>query len=108
MIKLDGLLVQLSGSPHTLLQNSNTQFLSSEIRFVHFGTNSFRNSNLHNFQADPITPFASAQKTAELLGDNAFLVHQLGFGHTSLAQTSSCTLSVMINYIANSTVSVHR
>lgn len=54
--------------------------------------------------ADPITPFASAQKTANLLGDNGFLVEQLGFGHTSLAQSSSCTLGVMLRYFANSTL----
>ena len=62
----------------------------------------------HNLKADPITPFASAQKTANLLGDNAFLVEQLGYGHTSLAQTSSCTLGIMVNYVANSTVSRRR
>jgi hypothetical protein len=37
---------------------------------------------------------------------NAFLVEQLGFGHTSLAQVSSCTLGVMLNYVANFTVGV--
>lgn len=57
-----------------------------------------------NFQADPITPFRSAQKVANLFGDDAFLVEQLGFGHTSFAQGSSCTLGVVVNYFANSTV----
>ena len=41
-----------------------------------------------------------------MLGDNAFLLEQLGFGHTSLAQPSDCTLSVVTNYFANSTVGV--
>ncbi|KAF9785048.1 hypothetical protein BJ322DRAFT_1108516 [Thelephora terrestris] len=54
--------------------------------------------------ADPITPFANAEKAANLLGDNAFLLEQLGFGHTSIAQFSSCTLGVMINFFANSTL----
>ncbi|KAF9793484.1 hypothetical protein BJ322DRAFT_132608 [Thelephora terrestris] len=54
--------------------------------------------------ADPITPFASAQKTAHILGDDTFLLQQLGFGHTSLAQVSSCTLGIVGNYVANSTL----
>ena len=55
-------------------------------------------------QADPITPFASAQKTADLLRKNSFLLEQLGFGHSSLAQISTCTWGVIGNYVANSTV----
>lgn len=43
-------------------------------------------------------------KAANLLGDNTFLLEQLGFGHTSIAQFSSCTLGIMINYFVNSTV----
>ncbi|KAF9793491.1 Alpha/Beta hydrolase protein [Thelephora terrestris] len=54
--------------------------------------------------ADPVTPFASAQKVANMLGNNAFLLEQLGFGHTSIAQVSSCTLGVAANYIVNSTL----
>ena len=41
-----------------------------------------------------------------MFGDNAFLVEQLGFGHTSIAQSSSCTIDVMINYLVNTTVRV--
>ena len=41
-----------------------------------------------------------------MFGDNAFLVEQLGFGHTSIAQSSSCTIGVMINYLVNTTVRV--
>jgi len=54
--------------------------------------------------ADPITPFASAQKTANLLGNNTFLLEQLGLGHTSIAQVSTCTLTTAANYIMNSTL----
>jgi len=39
-----------------------------------------------------------------MLGDNAYLLEQLGDGHTSLAQRSSCTINVMLNYISSSTV----
>ena len=41
-----------------------------------------------------------------MLGDNAFLLEQLGFGHTTLAQPSACTLGAMVSYFANSTVRV--
>ena len=41
-----------------------------------------------------------------MFGNNAFLVEQLGFGHTSIAQSSSCTIDVMINYLVNATVRV--
>ncbi|KAF9793477.1 hypothetical protein BJ322DRAFT_131400 [Thelephora terrestris] len=51
-----------------LLERFINLFSSTEIQF-----------------ADPATPFANAQKTADLLGDNAFLVEQLDFGHASLA-----------------------
>ena len=43
---------------------------------------------------------------ADLLGDNAFLIENLGFGHTSLlGQRSSCTIGIMANYFINSVVS---
>ena len=42
---------------------------------------------------------------ANLLGDNAFLIEQLGFGHTSTSQPSSCTTGIMANYFINSVVS---
>ncbi|KAF9644793.1 alpha/beta-hydrolase [Thelephora ganbajun] len=58
--------------------------------------------------ADPITPLAGAKSAAKLLGDNAFLVEQLGFGHTSLAQASSCTLGIIRNYFANSVLPQER
>ena len=63
-------------------------------------------SDRRNSQADPVTPLAGAQHAATLLGDDSFLVEQLGFGHTSLAQVSSCTVGVVANYFENSTVGV--
>ena len=44
---------------------------------------------------------------ANLLGDSAFLIEQLGFGHTSIFQPSSCTIGIMANYFINSVVSTH-
>ena len=60
----------------------------------------------NSWQADPATPFSSAQHAANLLGDNAYLVEQLGFGHSSLAQVSSCTYAVLADYLLNSTVCI--
>ena len=56
-------------------------------------------------QADPITPFASAQAAAKLIGNRATLVEQLGVGHVSVAQFSSCTLGIVANYVLASKVS---
>lgn len=64
------------------------------------------NPDRQDFQTDPITPFASARKTANMFGDNAFLLEQLGFGHSTLAQVSACTVGVVNNYFAKSEVSV--
>lgn len=41
-----------------------------------------------------------------MFGDDAFLLEQLGFGHSTVAQTSACTVGVVANYIANSKVGV--
>ena len=65
-------------------------------------------SQLNNPQSDPVTPFAGAQKVANMLGDNAFLLEQLGFGHTTLVQVSTCTMGVVANYFVNSEVGVYR
>ncbi|TRM59956.1 Alpha/Beta hydrolase protein [Schizophyllum amplum] len=48
--------------------------------------------------ADPVTPFANAQLMAELLGDSAVLLEQDGFGHTSIAEKSSCTSDIFKKY----------
>lgn len=55
---------------------------------------------------DPITPIVSARFVAELLGDQAALVEQLGFGHTTLAESSSCTDSIVADYIMRGIVSL--
>ena len=39
-----------------------------------------------------------------MLGDDAFLLEQLGFGHSTFAQTSACTIGVVTNYFENSKV----
>jgi len=57
---------------------------------------------------DPITPYSNAKSTAAMLGENAYLVEQLGSGHTSLAQRSSCTIGVMLNYVSSSTLPAQR
>lgn len=49
--------------------------------------------------ADPITPLVSARFVAELLGDQAVMVEQLGFGHTTLAEYSSCTERIVADHI---------
>ncbi|KAL1757020.1 Alpha/Beta hydrolase protein [Schizophyllum commune] len=48
--------------------------------------------------ADPLTPFKNAKLIADLLGDSAVLVRQDGFGHTSLAEQSSCTIGIINKY----------
>ena len=55
--------------------------------------------------ADPITPVMSARLVAELLGDQAALVEQLGFGHTTLAESSSCTDRIVADHIIRGIVS---
>lgn len=54
---------------------------------------------------DPITPLVSARFVAELLGDQAVLVEQLGFGHTSLAESSNCTDRIVADHIMRGIVS---
>jgi len=49
--------------------------------------------------ADPVTPVAGARFVAELLGDQAVMVEQLGFGHTTLAESSSCTDRIVADHI---------
>ena len=56
--------------------------------------------------ADPVTPIVSARFVAELLGDQAVLVEQLGFGHTTLAGSSSCTDKIVADHIMRGIVSV--
>ncbi|KAI0633179.1 TAP-like protein-domain-containing protein [Trametes polyzona] len=53
---------------------------------------------------DPVTPIAGAKAWKALLGDNATLVEQRGFGHTSVSVPSQCTNAVMFQYLVNGTV----
>ena len=56
------------------------------------------------YQADPTTPFVGAQSAANMLGNRATLVEQLGVGHVSIVQFSPCTLGIAANFVMNSTV----
>ncbi|CCO33747.1 Putative hydrolase Mb2247c OS=Mycobacterium bovis (strain ATCC BAA-935 / AF2122/97) GN=Mb2247c PE=3 SV=1 [Rhizoctonia solani AG-1 IB] len=52
-------------------------------------------------EADPITPYISAKKVADALGDSAILIEQDDYGHLSLAMHSTCTISALQNYFVN-------
>lgn len=56
--------------------------------------------------ADPVTPVASARFVAELLGDQAVMVEQLGFGHTTLAESSNCTDRIVADHMMRGIVSL--
>ncbi|RKO88093.1 Alpha/Beta hydrolase protein [Blyttiomyces helicus] len=49
---------------------------------------------------DPVTPIESAQTLERLLGNSAVLLTHEGYGHTSLAQPSICTVFSMITYFS--------
>ncbi|RDX49560.1 alpha/beta-hydrolase [Lentinus brumalis] len=53
---------------------------------------------------DPITPLPSAEKLAGLLGQDAVLVRQNGFGHTTFSAPSSCMNGVFSAYMTNGTL----
>ncbi|OSC97434.1 alpha/beta-hydrolase [Trametes coccinea BRFM310] len=53
---------------------------------------------------DNATPFFEAQDTADVLGSQAALVKQNGFGHTSIYQYSTCTANIIQAYLANGTL----
>ncbi|KIJ54045.1 hypothetical protein M422DRAFT_775291 [Sphaerobolus stellatus SS14] len=55
-------------------------------------------------KGDPRTPLENAQKIASTLGNSARLLIQNGFGHTSLAETSSCTLGTVRAFLVNGTL----
>ncbi|KAL1660733.1 Alpha/Beta hydrolase protein [Schizophyllum commune] len=50
---------------------------------------------------DSATPFQNAQLMADLLGDSAVLLEQVGYGHSSLAEQSSCTIGIVAEYFTN-------
>lgn len=56
--------------------------------------------------ADPVTPIASARFITKLLGDQAVLVEQLGFGHTTLAELSNCTDRIVADHVMHGIVSL--
>ncbi|KAH9886642.1 Alpha/Beta hydrolase protein [Cubamyces lactineus] len=53
---------------------------------------------------DPLTPFADAEKVTTLLKDDAVLVRQNGFGHTTIADPSDCIVKLVSAYFVNETV----
>ncbi|EIW56290.1 uncharacterized protein TRAVEDRAFT_128279 [Trametes versicolor FP-101664 SS1] len=53
---------------------------------------------------DPITPLPEAEAVTALLGDNARLVQQHAFGHTSVSEPSQCLNAVMFAYLVNGTL----
>ncbi|KAH9858204.1 TAP-like protein-domain-containing protein [Lenzites betulinus] len=55
---------------------------------------------------DPATPFASAKKLSEVLGDQARLVRLNTFGHTSSAAPSQCINGIIRAYMTNGTLPV--
>ena len=40
-----------------------------------------------------------------MIGDRAVLIEQLGVGHVSFAQPSSCTMGIVANFVVNNQVS---
>ncbi|KAF8604272.1 alpha/beta-hydrolase [Ceratobasidium sp. AG-I] len=52
-------------------------------------------------EADPVTPYVSAKRVADALGDSAILIEQDDYGHLSLAMHSTCTVSALQNYFLN-------
>ncbi|KAF8738369.1 MEROPS serine peptidase family S33, partial [Rhizoctonia solani] len=52
-------------------------------------------------EADPVTPYISAKKVADALGDSAILIEQDDYGHLSLAMHSTCTISALQDYFLN-------
>lgn len=52
-------------------------------------------------EADPVTPFISAKRVADALGESAILIEQDDYGHLSLAMRSNCTMSAIQDYLLN-------
>ncbi|KAI0709173.1 alpha/beta-hydrolase, partial [Earliella scabrosa] len=53
---------------------------------------------------DPATPLSGAQVLAGLLGEDAALVRLNGFGHTAIAQSSTCMVGIVFNYMTSGTL----
>jgi len=59
----------------------------------------------HHGQIDPITPLTIAKYVTQLLGsENAVLVEHQAVGHTTIAQYSTCTHDIVLNFLLNSQV----
>lgn len=52
-------------------------------------------------EADPVTPYISAKRVADALGDSAILIEQDDYGHVSIAMRSNCTRSALEDYFLN-------
>ncbi|KAG9077801.1 hypothetical protein FRC06_008697, partial [Ceratobasidium sp. 370] len=55
-------------------------------------------------EADPVTPFISAKRVADALGNSAVLIEQDDYGHVSVAMHSDCTFAALQNYFLNNTL----
>ncbi|TFK83374.1 alpha/beta-hydrolase [Polyporus arcularius HHB13444] len=53
---------------------------------------------------DPITPLPSAERLAALLGQDAVLIRQNGFGHTTESAPSACMNGIFNAYMTNGTL----
>ncbi|TFK83378.1 alpha/beta-hydrolase [Polyporus arcularius HHB13444] len=53
---------------------------------------------------DPITPLPAAESLAGLLGQDAVLVRQNGFGHTTVSAPSACMNEIFFAYMTNGTL----
>ncbi|KAL1747547.1 TAP-like protein-domain-containing protein [Schizophyllum fasciatum] len=54
--------------------------------------------------ADPGTALKNAERMAELIGESAVLVKQNGYGHSSMAEKSTCIVNVIKQYFENGTL----
>ncbi|RPD70273.1 alpha/beta-hydrolase [Lentinus tigrinus ALCF2SS1-7] len=53
---------------------------------------------------DPITPLPGAETVVRLLGKDAVLVRQNGFGHTTVSEPSTCLNEIAVAYFTNGTL----
>ena len=105
-ITSDGPSGRLNAFRPLISQSWRTSFSSLETLWVtHRHLSVLKLVLILFYQANPVTPFVSAQVAAKMLGDRALLVEQLSVGHVSLAQFSSCTLGIVANFVMNSQVS---
>ncbi|QRW17406.1 Abhydrolase domain-containing protein [Rhizoctonia solani] len=52
-------------------------------------------------EGDPVTPYISAKKVADALGDSAVLIEQDDYGHLSMTMHSDCTVAALQDYFVN-------